>query len=133
VAGPLAASQIGARLGAGGGSVVEEEELWSSRELGGVVEGNDPVGAVAWVVGLEVAETTGGTRGCSGTRAADATSAASTAKVRPNATSIRRMGRRCSARWRGDRFAMGYCQLVRLDGFFRSYALPTEEANYPCS
>src|SRR5215211_71727 len=47
-----------------------------------------------------------GARGVLGTSAADATRAASTANVSPKATSMRRQGSRCSARWRGFRGGM---------------------------
>jgi hypothetical protein len=47
-----------------------------------------------------------GARGALGTSAADATRAASTANVSPKATSMRRQGSRCSARWRGFRSGM---------------------------
>jgi hypothetical protein len=89
--------------------------------LDGATEGAGSVGTGAVVVSSGIAGTADGTSGSSGTRAADATSAARTAKVSPNATSRRRQGRRCSARWRGFRWGMGCCQLVRLgsgSGFY---------------
>jgi hypothetical protein len=60
-----------------------------------------------------------GARGVLGTSAADATRAASTAKVSPKATSMRRQGSRCSARWRGVRGGMS-CPRRRILRIVRS-------------
>ena len=72
-----------------------------------------------------------GGRGSSGTRAAEATIAARTAKVSPKATSMRRQGSRCSARWRGVRGDMRAAAiLVRLGVGTGSYGLsgPNEKS-----
>jgi hypothetical protein len=103
VAGVWAARAIGEFPGGPAGSVaavVEDPALEGATEGGGSVEAGAPVVAVgrgAAAVGV------GGTEG---TRAAEATIAARTAKVSPNATSIRRRGRWRSARWRGFRGGM---------------------------
>jgi hypothetical protein len=119
-AGPWAAT-TGAAPGGGAGVVVVVVEDSRTLALDGATEGAGSVGTGAVVVSSGIAGTADGTSGSSGTRAADATSAARTAKVSPNATSRRRQGRRCSARWRGFRWGMGCCQLVRLgsgSGFY---------------
>jgi hypothetical protein len=76
----------------------------------GAAEGGWPVAAVTPVVGVVGGAAAVGVDGTEGTRAAEATIAARTAKVSPNATSIRRRGKRCSARWRGLRVGMRHCR-----------------------
>ena len=61
--------------------------------LDGAAEGGWPVAAVTPVVSVGAGATPVGVGGTDGTRAAEATMAARTAKVSPNATSIRRRGR----------------------------------------
>jgi hypothetical protein len=73
--------------------------------LEGAADGGWPVAAVTPMVGVG-SGAAAGSGGVGGTRAAEATIAARTAKVSPNATSIRRRGRRRWARWRGLRVGM---------------------------
>jgi hypothetical protein len=102
VAGSWAARAIGEVPGSSGTvpSVVEDPAL------DGAAEGGRPVAAVTPVVGVVVGAAAVRSGGAGGTRAAAATIAARTAKVSPDATSIRRRGRRRSARWRGLRVGM---------------------------
>jgi hypothetical protein len=65
------------------------------------LEGAGPVGRGETVVGGGIGGTPENLAGSWGPKAAAATIAAATAKVSPKATSIRRQGGRCSARWRG--------------------------------
>jgi imidazolonepropionase-like amidohydrolase len=111
VAGALAARAIGATPGGSGGvggAVVEENPAVLA--LDGATAGGSV--AAGWSVGSTgTAVAAGGSCGWEGTKAAEATIAASTEKVSPKATSMRRRGRRCSARWRGARLDM------RVPGF----------------
>jgi hypothetical protein len=93
VAGPRAPGAVGAIPGGdcGPGSMVEADDPVL------VLEDAGPVGRRGTVVG----GTPKDLAGSSGTKAVEATIAAATAKVSPKATSIRRQGGRCSARWRG--------------------------------
>jgi hypothetical protein len=106
VVGAWAARAIGATLGGGpggsGGAVVEEDPAVLALE-GATAGGSVATGASVGSAGMAVAA--GGS--CwEGTKAAEATIAASIEKVSPNATSMRRRGRRCSARWRGARLGI---------------------------
>jgi hypothetical protein len=112
VAGAWTARAIGATPGGGsggvGGTVVEENPAVLA--LDGATAGGSV--AAGWSVGSTgTAVAAGGSCGWEGTKAAEATIAASTEKVSPKATSMRRRGRRCSARWRGARLDM------RVPGF----------------
>jgi hypothetical protein len=93
LAGPRAPGAVGAIPGGdcGSGSMVKADDPVL------VLEGAGPVGRRGTVVG----GTPKDLAGSSGTKAFEATIAAATAKVSPKATSIRRQGGRCSARWRG--------------------------------
>ena len=83
---------------------------------GGSVAKEGPASSVGTPVTAEAT-------GCSGTKAAEAANAATTAKV-SQATSIRRQGSGCSARWRGVRGGMGAAAiLVRLGVGTGSYGL----------
>jgi imidazolonepropionase-like amidohydrolase len=106
-----AAAGSGGSEGSAGPAVVDGR---SGRVLEGVTEGAGPVVAGAAVVSVGRAPATVGAGGAGGTRAAEATIAARTAKVRPKATSMRRRGSRRWARWRGVRVRMGCCRIVRL-------------------
>ena len=66
-----------------------------------VLEAAGPLGRDATVVGGGLGGTPEDLAGSSGPKTAEATIAAVTAKVSPKATSSRRQGGRCSARWRG--------------------------------
>jgi hypothetical protein len=109
------ASEAGTADGGSAGAppVVDVDDV-SARVLEGATEGAGTVVGGAPVVSVGRAPTTVGTGGGVGTRAAEATMAARTAKVSPKATSMRRRGSRCSARWRGVRVGMGCCRIVRL-------------------
>jgi hypothetical protein len=102
VVGPWAPGTVGAIPGEGWGP-------------GSMVRADDPVLALggAGPVGRGGTVVWGGSRGTpedlagsSGPKAAAATIAAATAKVNPKATSVRRRGGRCLARWRGLRGGM---------------------------
>jgi hypothetical protein len=97
VAGPWAPGAVGAIPGAGcgPGSMVKADDPVLA------LEGAGPVGRCTTVVGGGIGGTPEDLAGSSGTKAVEATIAAATAKVSPKATSIRRQGGRCSARWRG--------------------------------
>jgi imidazolonepropionase-like amidohydrolase len=117
VVGGRLASETGAAAGRGGsegsaGAAVVDGR--SGRVLEGATEGAGPVVAGAAVVSVGRASATVGAGGAWGTRAAEATIAARTAKVSPKATSMRRRGSRRWARWRGVRVRMGCCRIVRL-------------------
>jgi hypothetical protein len=107
VVGAAAARATGALPGSSGPVPAVVEEPGPD----GAAEGGRPVAAVTSLLGVASGAAVGA-GGTVGTRAAEATIAASTAKVSPNATSIRRMGRRCSARWRGVRVGMRHCGFV---------------------
>src|SRR4030095_10830699 len=114
VVGAWAARAIGATLGGGsggaGGAVVEEGPTVLALE-GATAGGSVATGGSVGSAGMAVAA--GGSCGWEGTKAAEATIAASTEKVSPNATSMRRRGRRCSARWRGARLDMRLLRVRR--------------------
>jgi hypothetical protein len=97
VAGPWAPGAVGAIPGAGWcpGSMVKADDPVL------VLEGAGPVRRGGMVVWGGIGGTPEDLAGSSGTKAVEATMAAATAKVSPKATSSRRQGGRCSARWRG--------------------------------
>jgi hypothetical protein len=105
VVGTWAARAIGDPPGGGSwGTVVLVDD-----DLGPALEGATSGGSAGnggVVVSVGSCWTAEGASGALGTSAADATRAASTAKVSPKATSMRRQGSRCSARWRGFRSGM---------------------------
>jgi hypothetical protein len=80
--------------------------------LDGAAEGGSAVAAVTPLVGVASGAAAVGVGDTLGTMAAEATIAARTAKVSPNANSIRRRGRWRSARWRGVRVGMRRCAFV---------------------
>jgi hypothetical protein len=109
VVGARAARAIGATPG-GGGAVEEEDPAVLA--LDGATAGGSV--ATGWSVGSTgTGVAAGGSCGWEGTKAAEATIAASTEKVSPKATSMRRRGRRCSARWRGARLDMRLLRVRR--------------------
>jgi hypothetical protein len=113
-----AAAVIGARLAGagadGGGSAgAPVVDGLAGRVLEGASEGAGPVAGAA-EVSVGRAPTPVGAGGVSGTKAAEATIAARTAKLSPKATSMSRRGSRRSARWPGVRGGMGCCRIVRL-------------------
>ncbi|HZA84143.1 MAG TPA: hypothetical protein VFC13_22165, partial [Actinomycetes bacterium] len=97
VVGPWAPGTVGAIPGGGcgPGSVVKADDPVLA------LEGAGPVGRSGTVVWGGIGGTPEDLAGSSGPKTAEATIAAATAKVSPKATSIRRQGGRCSARWRG--------------------------------
>jgi hypothetical protein len=97
VAGPWAPGAVRAIPGAGcgPGSMVKADDPVLA------LEGAGSVGRGATVVGGGIGGIPEDLADSSGTKAVEATIAAATAKVSPKATSIRRQGGRCSARWRG--------------------------------
>jgi len=105
-------SEAGATPDGGPGGAVLEVDDSSGAALDGVAEGTRPAVDAATVVSVGRARTTEVAGGAGGTSAAEATTAASTAKVSPNATSMSLMGRRCWARWRGLRVRMGCYRIV---------------------
>jgi hypothetical protein len=119
-----AAAVIGARLageagvaadgGAGDSAGAPVVDDLAGPVLAEATEGAGPAVAGAAVVSVGRAPTPVGVGGVSGTRAAEATIAARTAKVSPKATSMSRRGSWRSARWRGGRVGMGCCRIVRL-------------------
>jgi hypothetical protein len=101
VVGTWAARAIGDPTGGGSGGTVVLVDDDPGPALEGATSGGS-VGNGGVVVSAGSCRTAEGS-GALGTSAADATRAASTAKVSPKATSMRRQGSRCSARWRGFR------------------------------
>jgi hypothetical protein len=89
--------------GGSGGTVVLVDDPGLALE--GATDGGS-AGNGGLVVSAGSCWTAEGARGVLGTSAADATRAASTANVSPKATSMRRQGSWCSARWRGFRGGM---------------------------
>jgi hypothetical protein len=102
VVGPWAPGTVGAIPGEGWGpgSMVRADDPVLA--LGGA----GPVGRGGTVVWGGIGGTPEDLAGSSGPKAAAATIAAATAKVNPKATSVRRRGGRCWARWRGLRGGM---------------------------
>jgi hypothetical protein len=97
VAGPRAPGAVGAIPGAGcgpGSMVAADDPVLALEDAG-------PLGRGATVVGGGIGGTPEDLADSSGPKTAEATIAAVTAKVSPKATSSRRQGGRCSARWRG--------------------------------
>jgi len=104
--------ETGATPDGGSGGVVLEVDDSSGAVPDGVAGGTRPAVDAAAVLSVGRARTTVVAGGAGGTSAAEATTAASTAKVSPNATSMSLMGRRCWARWRGVRVRMGCYRIV---------------------
>ena len=104
--------ETGATPDGGSGGVVLEVDDSSGAVPDGVAGGTRPAVDAAAVLSVGRARTTVVAGGAGGTSAAEATTAASTAKVSPNATSMSLMGRRCWARWRGVRVRMGCYRMV---------------------
>ena len=97
MADPWAPGTVGAIPGAGcgpGSMVTDDDPVLALEDAG-------PFGRRETVVGGGNGGTPEDLAGSSGMNTVEATIAAATAKVSPKATSIRRQGGRCSARWRG--------------------------------
>ena len=105
VVGAWAARAIGDTPGGGSWGTVVLVDDDPGPALEGATDGGS-AGDGGLVVSAGSCWTAEGARGALGTSAADATRAASTANVSPKATSMRRQGSRCSARWRGVRGGM---------------------------
>jgi hypothetical protein len=97
LAGPWAPGAVGAipGPGRGPGAMVKVDDPVLA------LEGAGPVARGATVVGGGLGGTPEDLAGSSGPKTVEATIAAVTAEVSPKATSSRRQGGRCSARWRG--------------------------------
>jgi imidazolonepropionase-like amidohydrolase len=96
--------------------------------LDGATAGARPVSS-GGLAGAGTGPAAVGASGSVGTNAAEATIAARTAKVSPKATSMRRQGSRCSARWRGVRVGMGGCGFGRACFGPGSYGLSDPMGN----
>jgi hypothetical protein len=129
VAGPLAATRA-----VSGVLVDGVREVLGSR--GRVVVVVDADVGVGWAGNVDSATPPGGRPGVGGagslgTRAAEATRAASTDAVSPKATSISRQGNRKGSRCRGGRLGMAAVVPVRL--VLPAHRLPTERTPVPAA